>query len=194
VYLVFAGVMASPVVYLNGAEAGRWDYGYNSFYLDVTEHVQPGRTNLLAVHADTRQHRSRWYPGAGIYRKVQLLAVDPIHVDIWGTYVTTPIVKPNHADVRIRTTVQNQAAADAEVTVQQLILSPEGREIARGEVKGSIAAGRSRDLEVTIPLDNPRRWDISTTPRCTRCAPWFPRRRRRQDTYHTPFGVRTIRF
>ena len=193
VYLVFDGVMASPVVYVNGAEAGRWDYGYNSFYLDVTEHIQPGRANVLAVHADTRQHRSRWYPGAGIYRKVQLLAVDPIHVDIWGTYVTTAIVKPNHADARIRTTVQNQSAADADVTVQQLILSPEGREIARGEVTGSITAGRSRDLEVTIPLDNPRRWDVEDpalyTVRTVVSSGDVVR-----DTYHTPFGVRTTRF
>jgi len=193
VYLVFDGVMAAPEVYVNGALAGRWDYGYTSFYLDVTEHLQPGRDNLLAVHVDTRQHRSRWYPGAGIYRKVQLLAVDPLHVDVWGTYVTTPIVKPHHADVRIRTTVRNQSGADAEVTVQQLILSPEGREIARGEVKGRIAGGSSRDLEVTIPLANPRRWDVEAptlyTARTIVSAGDVVR-----DTYHTPFGVRTIRF
>ena len=193
VYLIFDGVMAFPTVYVNGELAGDWDYGYTSFHLDVTDQLRPGSQNLLAVHVDTRQHDSRWYPGAGIYRKVRMVAVDPIHVDVWGTYVTTPIVKPHHADVRIRTTVRNAAAASEEVTVRQVIVSPEGREIARGEVDGVVRGGRSRDLEVTIPLTNPRRWDIEHpalyTARTTVVVDGDVR-----DRYETPFGVRTIRF
>ena len=70
VYLVFDGVMAIPKVYVNGRRAGGWDYGYMSFRVDATALVKPGGPNVVAVHADTRQHGSRWYPGAGIYRKV----------------------------------------------------------------------------------------------------------------------------
>ncbi|NJD09333.1 MAG: glycoside hydrolase family 2, partial [Gemmatimonadetes bacterium] len=193
VYLLFDGVMAFPTVYVNGTRVGGWDYGYNSFYIDVTEQLRPGGANLLAVHADTRPHRSRWYPGAGIYRKVQLLAVDPVHVEVWGTHVTTPVVKPNYADVRIMTTVRNQATSAADVTVQQIILSPEGRELARADAKGSIAAGGSRDLEVTVPLGNPRRWDIDSpvryTARTTVLVGGVVR-----DVSDTRFGVRTMRF
>mgnify|MGYP006202031011 CR=1 FL=1 len=68
--------MAFPRVYVNGALAGEWDYGYASFHLDVTAHLRPGQRNVLAVHADTRPHDSRWYPGAGIYRKVRMVAVN----------------------------------------------------------------------------------------------------------------------
>ena len=70
VYLLFDGVMAEPTVWVNGEKAGGWDYGYNSFWVDATPYVRPGESNLVAVHADTRRHGSRWYPGAGIYRKV----------------------------------------------------------------------------------------------------------------------------
>lgn len=193
VYLVFDGVMAFPQVYLNGSLAGSWDYGYNSFYLDVTDLLEPGGENVLAVHADTREHDSRWYPGAGIYRKVQMVAVDPVHVDVWGTYITTPIVQPHYADVRIRTSVRNATASDQPVVVEQVILNPDGREVARDTVAGEIAAGDSRDLEVTIPLTAPRRWDIEDpalyTARTTVRVAGEVR-----DLYATPFGVRTMRF
>ena len=108
VYLLFDGVMAFPKVYVNGELAGSWDYGYNSFYLDITDFIDVNGENILAVHADTRPHDSRWYPGAGIYRKVRLIAVNPVHVDIWGLHVTTPIVKPHYADIRAAVTVNTK--------------------------------------------------------------------------------------
>lgn len=113
VYLDFDGVMAMPTVYVNGQKAGGWDYGYMSFRVDATDWVQFGRTNVVAVHVDTRAHASRWYPGAGIYRKVQLVLCDPIHIAHWGTFVSTPQVMEDAAVVRVQTTVENHQAADA---------------------------------------------------------------------------------
>ena len=68
-YLTFDGVMARPKVFVNGKEAGGWDYGYMGFTLDVTPFVKKGE-NELAVFVTTRTHYSRWYPGGGIYRDV----------------------------------------------------------------------------------------------------------------------------
>ena len=62
IILIFDGIMSKPDVYLNGQLAGKWDYGYNSFYLDVTKLVNFSCKNQLAIHADTRDHDSRWYP------------------------------------------------------------------------------------------------------------------------------------
>jgi beta-galactosidase len=193
VYLVFDGVMAFPEVYLNGALVGTWDYGYTSFHLDITDHVRPGEGNLLAVHADTRQHDSRWYPGAGIYRKVRMLTVDPVHVDVWGTYITTPIVKPSYADARIRTTVRNATEAEEVVVVEQVVVNPEGREVARGERTDTIRAGATRDVEVTVTLASPRRWDI-VDPSLYTARTLVRVGGEVRDVYETPFGVRTIRF
>ena len=39
IYLLFDGIMAFPEIFINGKPAGRWDYGYNSFYLDITDYV-----------------------------------------------------------------------------------------------------------------------------------------------------------
>lgn len=193
IYLIFDGVMAFPKVYVNGKLAGEWDYGYNSFCLDITDHVNPGGANLLAVHADTRKHDSRWYPGAGIYRKVQMLAVDPVHVDVWGTYVTTPIVKPHYADVRIQTTINNFSGNTDTIRLIHQAVSPEGMVVAGSETSGLIREGENRMLESTLTLPNPRRWDIDD-PALYEIRTTVRAGGRDVDSYTTPFGVRTIRF
>ena len=61
-YFIFDGIMAFPEVYINGKLAGKWDYGYNSFYLDVTRLLRFDTSNVIAIKVDTRKHDSRWYP------------------------------------------------------------------------------------------------------------------------------------
>ncbi|MCB9277072.1 MAG: glycoside hydrolase family 2 protein [Lewinellaceae bacterium] len=192
-YLIFDGVMAFPKVYVNGKLAGQWDYGYNSFYLDITDLVSPGKANLLAVHADTRQHDSRWYPGAGLYRKVQLLAVNPVHIGVWGTYITTPIVKPHYADVRIQATVYNYSGSSDTIRLIQEIASPEGKIVARGETAGLARSGQSKMLEATLTLINPSRWDIDN-PVLYEARTTVFLGGKAVDQYTTPFGVRTMQF
>jgi beta-galactosidase len=194
IYLVFDGIMSAPEVYINGKLAGKWDYGYNSFYLDITKFLQFPGANNLAIHVDTRNHDSRWYPGAGIYRKVQMIAVDPIHAGIWGIQVQTPIVKPNSADVRIMTTVYNKSEINAErVRLENIIINQKGTEIARKEALSSITAGKSKDIEITIGLTDPERWDIAN-PVLYQVKTNIYVGDKLADTYFTPFGVRTIRF
>ncbi|HOK25204.1 MAG TPA: glycoside hydrolase family 2 TIM barrel-domain containing protein [Bacteroidales bacterium] len=193
IYLLFDGVMAFPEVYINGELAGRWDYGYNSFYLNVTRLIKSGSENVVAVHADTRKHDSRWYPGAGIYRKVSLIAVNPIHVDIWGTYITTPVVKPNYADVLIATTVNNCGAGTEEVVLRHVIKNQSGSVVAEKEAKGIIAPGKNRIIETTVTLTDPHRWDIND-PHLYSVETKVINNDKEVDNYVSTFGVRTIRF
>lgn len=194
IYLVFDGIMSSPKVYINGKLAGEWDYGYSSFYLDVTSYLQPGKENILAVYVDTRNHGSRWYPGAGIYRKVQMVVVDPVHIGIWGTYITTPIVKPDYADVRIMTTVFNHSTdSEANIKVENTIINPEGKELATRSVNRRISSGKSSDIETTITLTKPQRWDVDN-PVLYQVKTTIYNEDEITDTYFTSFGIRTIRF
>lgn len=194
VYLLFDGVMAFPEVYINGLLAGKWDYGYSPFYLDITSLLKSGEKNIIAVHADTRNHDSRWYPGAGIYRKVQMIVSNPIHVGIWGTSITTPFVKPNYAQVRIMTTVQNQSASNEDkITVEQIILNPKGAEVARSSADCAIKSGKSNDVEVTLSLTNPQRWDLEN-PVLYQVKTNIYKGKELTDTHLSTFGVRTLRF
>tara|TARA_Y100001935_G_scaffold217449_1_gene189710 strand:- start:162048 stop:164498 length:2451 start_codon:yes stop_codon:yes gene_type:complete len=193
IYLIFDGVMAFPKVYVNGELAGTWDYGYNSFYLDVTDQILAGEKNTLAVHADTRDHDSRWYPGAGIYRKVQMVTVNPVHVDIWGTYITTPVVKPHMADVRIQTTINNYSGETSSVRVKQQIKAPNGNIVAEGDQEKDVTSGKQSLFESTLTLTNPVRWDIDNPALYTVVTSVFSNGEQ-TDSYESTFGVRTIRF
>ena len=89
-YLDFDGVMASPRVRLNGTDVGGWDYGYMSFTLDVTAAVKE-TDNFLEVACTTKDHASRWYPGAGIYRNVRLRVLPKDHVVPGTLKITTEV-------------------------------------------------------------------------------------------------------
>jgi beta-galactosidase len=194
VYLVFDGIMSNPEVYVNGKLAGKWDYGYNSFYLDITKFLQFNGENKLAIHVNNREHDSRWYPGAGIYRKVQMIVVDPIHVNIWGTQVTTPIVKHNYAEVRIMTTINNKSATKEEkLKVENIIINPKGVEIAKKEIVAGMFAGSVKAVETTIVLTDPQRWDLEN-PVMYQVKTIVYKGDKVTDTYLTPFGIRTMRF
>jgi hypothetical protein len=70
------------------------------FTLDVTALLKPGR-NVVAVRADTHDHHSRWYPGAGIYRKVSFIEKAAEHVLPGSVFITTPRVSREEATVRV---------------------------------------------------------------------------------------------
>lgn len=72
VKLVFDGVMCRSRVFVNGREAGGNDYGYIGYEAEIAPFLRPGANEIL-VKADTLDLSSRWYPGAGIYRRVRLM-------------------------------------------------------------------------------------------------------------------------
>ena len=73
VSLMFDGIYMDSSVYLNGKLIGGCGYGYTSFSVDMTEHLQEG-DNVIAVRVNNSlQPNSRWYSGSGIYRNVWLI-------------------------------------------------------------------------------------------------------------------------
>lgn len=192
-YLIFDGVMASPKVFINGKQVGSWDYGYNSFYIEITSSLKFGKDNIIAVYASTLKHGSRWYPGAGIYRKVQLVKTDQIHVDIWGTHVTTPIVENTSADVRIINSLENATAEQQEIRVENIVLSPAGSELKKLVSKLTLKPGEKRDVEQTVTLYRPERWDIQNPALHTVKTLVYKNNILCDDT-QVNFGVRTFKF
>lgn len=161
VYLKFDGIMASPQIYINGKLAGQWDYGYSTFYLDVTEFINFGKQNKVAIYVDTRNHGSRWYPGAGMYRKVELMVCNKIHQEIWGSSITTPVVKEAYAEMRVLTNVKNSDSKDQKVAMLATVISPDGTEIESFKTKEkTITANREFEFDAWMTVPRPTLWDL----------------------------------
>ena len=193
VYFDFDGVMAFPKVYVNGQLAGQWDYGYMSFRVDATPYVKFGQKNIIAVMADTRQHGTRWYPGAGIYRKVTKTICAPVHVAHWGTFVTTPEINDDSATVNISTTIENHLSSDSRVVFEVILCDPEGKEIAKSDSNCTITAGGSHELKQSLIVKKPQRWDINS-PKLYTAKTTVSIAGKVVDMDTTSFGIRTFKF
>lgn len=94
--------MSEPQVFLNGKKIGNWGYGYSYFSIDITNDLLAGSENVLAVKLTNLPFSSRWYPGAGLYRKVSIVVNEEESFTQWGTFITTPDMKENNAVVDIK--------------------------------------------------------------------------------------------
>ena len=192
-YLIFDGIMAFPEIYINGKLVGSWDYGYNSFYLDITNALNYSGKNVLTIHANTKDHDSRWYPGGGIFRKISMVVVNPIHEEVWGTYVTTPVIKPNYALVRINSSIENKSDASDSLQVEHIVYNPNGIEVGRKQLTHFSLKGRTTDFENSIQITNPILWDIDNPALYTVKTNIFHKNVLEDETT-TTFGIRTIQF
>lgn len=193
VYLDFDGVMAFPQVYVNGQLAGQWDYGYMSFRVDATDHVKFGQPNIVAVRVDTNNQGTRWYPGAGIYRKVTLTLDNPVHIAHWGTFVTTPQITDKKVTVAVQTDIENHTSDKAQVQLKIKITDPSGKEVAQADGRISIDGQSSTHVLHEMVVNNPVRWDI-TDPKLYTLHVSIEKEGKTVDSETIPFGIRTFEF
>jgi beta-galactosidase len=193
VYLDFDGVMAFTQVYVNGMAAGEWDYGYTSFRIDATPHVRFDADNVIAVHVDTRRWGTRWYAGAGIYRKVTLTICDPVHLAHWGTFVTTPRVSDQKATVRVSSTIKNHRAVESKATIEVTLLDPSGGRVGISAQDGTIAARAGWRAEQEFTVSSPLRWDVAN-PNLYQAKTILRVGDRIVDSATATFGIRSFQF
>lgn len=188
VSLVFDGAMSEARVYVNGQEVCFWPCGYNSFHCDVTPYLnKEGAKNQLAVRLENRPQSSRWYPGAGIYRNVRVVATEDVHVPVWGTQLTTPHVSAEYASVCLKTTVEGAGTKDVRILTQ--ILSPEGEVVASKD--NTMKINHGQPFEQNFLVDAPQLWSPET-PYLYKAVSKIYVDGQQTDEYTTRFGIRSI--
>ncbi len=156
--LLFDGAMSEAQVFVNGQKAGEWPYGYNSFVVDISSFLTNGRNNVT-VFLENREQSSRWYPGAGLYRKVRLISQPAVHVPVWGTCVRTPFADACGATVRVATRVEGLADGEA-VTLKTVIYDAGGAEVASRTDTRMMIPGIELVQNLTVP--EPVMWSPDT--------------------------------
>ncbi len=190
----FDGAYMDSETWLNGMSLGKHPYGYTPFSFDLTPYLKYGKeTNMIVMRLNVKQQCTRWYSGAGIYRHVRLVAVDPVHIAKWGTYITTPDISENEAIVRIETTIMNEGANEEEVTLQTTILDKNNAECAVVESKEKIVRGSEKKFVQETKIAKPSLWSTETPDMYTAVSRVISKGAE-TDKFITAFGVRTIKF
>lgn len=151
--LFFDGAMSEAQVFVGHTKVCFWPYGYNSFWCDVTEELQEG-ANDISVLLENRPQSSRWYPGAGLFRKVRHITLPKVHVPVWGTYITTPYVSEEYASVTVRTRVEGLEDGTP-VTVKTSITDADGNVIVRRADTRKLFKG---EVCQQITVNDPELW------------------------------------
>jgi beta-galactosidase len=193
VFIHFDGIFMQSDVYVNGVHLAHRPYGFCSIEYELTEHLNYGGKNTVAVRVNTTGERPRWYAGAGIYRHTWLVTANAVHVATYGTCITTPTVSAERADVSIVTTVHNQTLSTQQAVVRQRIIDAAGTEVGHAAQTVTIAAGDLAEVSQTMAVAKPALWDVDS-PTLYRMETTVEQDGRIVDTYVTPFGVRTFRF
>lgn len=186
VQLLFDGAMSNAKVYVNGKYVGERPFGYISFYFDITKLLNPGN-NVIAVRLENFSSQSRWYPGAGLYRKVSVIKTNKTHVKTWGTFITTPEISKKNARVNL----ELEILGEGNCTVVNEIFSPEGVLVSKKSTEVKI----NGELKISenFTVKKPKLWGVKK-PHLYQLKTSILKEGKEINTYSTTFGIRNIRF
>ena len=194
--ILFDAICHQSDVYINGHHLGFRPYGFCSIEYDLTPYLDYDGENVIAVRVNRSGVKdvARWYTGSGIYRHAWLQVTNPVHVATYGTYVTTPSVSEDKAQIRIMTTLENELKKVQTVSISHLILDNQGKIVAKsGTEKTLFEAGQSIKITQNLTLNYPRLWTLEK-PELYTLETTVKANGKVTDLYKTPFGIRTIAF
>ncbi|MBB3696866.1 DUF4982 domain-containing protein [Flammeovirga yaeyamensis] len=154
IWIEFDGVYCNSTVFINGKKLGFRPSGYSSFSYALSEHINFGEENVIAVKVDHSNFvDSRWYTGSGIYRDVRLVKTSKTHIPQWGVQIETPKVSDKEATVRVKTSIK---AVSNSTSVKVSLMDENQQVVAESEAKALTGDVVDQKLQVL----QPKRWDI----------------------------------
>jgi beta-galactosidase len=192
VVIQFDGVYRNAEVWINGEYLGKRPYGYTTFYYDITAQVKFGAENVIAVRVDNYGVSSRWYTGSGIYRKVTIMYMSPIHVAQWGVVWTTPRVGADMAQIQLKTTILNESTGKhAKCELLSELCDGETVIVSHKAIQ-VISAGKT-NINQGLTVLTPKLWS-PTNPNLYRIKSSVFINGELVDVYWTPIGFRSFKF
>ncbi|HJQ71546.1 MAG TPA: beta-galactosidase GalA [Blastocatellia bacterium] len=189
----FDGVFRDSTVWLNGHYMGRNESGYSEFSYDITDYVQCGGMNLIAVRVDATEAEGWFYEGAGIYRHAWLLKYGPVHIPEYGVFVHSR-VEEGAARVTAETGILNQSGRDVTCVLETSVIDSQGKVAGTAVTEGvQLKSGEQTKLDQQINLVKPNLWSLES-PYLYTLESLVKSNGRVIDHRTTRFGIRTIRF
>lgn len=176
-FLEFDGASIVTDVWINGQKIGTHKGAFGRFRFDVTDVLRPGQANLVAVRTDNSSPNDANSPTAeispmsgdffmfgGLYRKVSLVATDPVHVDMLddggpGIYAHAASADAKTAAIEVAERIRNDSAAAQSVSVKTSILDAAGAEVAAKTETISVPPGQTAEPRADLSFAKPHLWD-----------------------------------
>ncbi len=192
VALEFEAAFQVAEVYVNGEAVGVHEGGYTGFEYDITDYLTEGNNQIAVRVNNIWQHDLAPRSGdhqfsGGIYRDVYLNITDDVHVEWYGTFVTTPdLINPDfhesavnvsdsypsneeimacienrESNVRVETEVTNASAEPKTIRVKQQVVDEDQVIIAEfTSEEQTVAAGENAFFDaVSERIQNIKLWD-----------------------------------
>lgn len=175
-YLIFEGAATIADVYVNGKYLGQHRGAYTRFVFDATDAVKVSGKNDLAVYVDNNPkdmtdclpNKSRLYTvWGGLYRKVWLVATDPLHIDLQdyaspGVYITPQNVSAINADMSVKILAQNSTPFAQNAEIRATLLDPAGAMVKVFSRSINILPKQRATIEFAGHVENPQLWSPDT--------------------------------
>ena len=189
----FDGIFRNSTVWVNGNLIGNHLSGYTPSDYDLTDVLRYGNEgkNIILVKVDATDFEGWWYEGCGIYRHVWLVKTDKVHVDRFGTFITTSAVSDMDAVVDIKTTLKNEYNVAKNVTLVSKIVDNKGIVLDTKTSSQVIAPFSPTEISQKGSILKPLLWSPET-PSLYKVLTEVVESGNIIDTYETTFGVRTI--
>ncbi len=195
----FEAAFQDAEVYVNGKRVGGHLGGYTGFSIDVTDALVRG-DNVLAVRLNNLWN-ARLNPrggehnfNGGIYRNVYVVATPDLHVDWYGTCVTTPGLSAKGGPVHVATDLVNESDRPRIFRLRTDILDEGGRKVATVASEQKLGPRAKLTVEQTTPfVASPALWSPSH-PNMYTAVSQVVEDGREVDRYTTRFGFRWIRW
>lgn len=184
------GAYMNAEILLNQELLALHPYGYTPYLVDLTKNVKPG-VNKLKITTQSRQPSTRWYSGGGLYRSVSLWVGEPICIEPWDLFVTTPEVSIERATVNANITVSSMAKETETVTISCTVKSPGGESVAEGCTQLIVIPGKKAVTDITMTVMEPALWDLET-PNLYTLETTVAAGSQDEERVETTFGIRSI--
>ena len=193
-YIHFDGVYMNSKVWINDHYLGNRPNGYIGFSYNLTPHLLfNGKENVIKVKVDNSdQPNSRWYSGSGIYRNVWLIKTDKLHIDIWGTFVTTPVISNDSTIVKVETSLVNDYKTVQAATIKAIVTF-NNEYVTEKANHITLEPNENFTFSEALKIENPQLWSLNTPHLYTLLSEVYINNEL-VDIYETEFGIRSFTF
>lgn len=159
IWFEFEAVYQNSSVYINNSYAGKCPYGYGNFYIDATKFIKFGEENIIRVVVKNEVPSGRWYTGGGIYRDVNIMIANRLHIEADGVRISVAERDRNMAVLNVAVDIEYTGIGTRNVHLVTELKDTEGTVVACDKTAMTIFEGTKAAYPQKLYVQNPILWD-----------------------------------